>query len=132
MDGFRSLGKKAEYKFDKPDASVLESFGNKHPENDYVVKLECNEFTAICPVTGQPDFAVIDIEYIPDKKLIESKSLKLYLFSFRNHGEFHEDCVNRIANDLYALLDPKWIKIIGRFNSRGGVAITPVVEKGKR
>ncbi len=129
---FSALGKKVDYKYDKPDASLLESFDNKHPENNYVVKLECNEFTAICPVTGQPDFAKIDIEYIPDSKLVESKSLKLYLFSFRNHGEFHEDCVNRIANDIWSLLEPKWIKVTGNFNSRGGIAIVPVVEKGKK
>jgi 7-cyano-7-deazaguanine reductase len=120
------------YTFDKPDSGILEAFPNKHPENNYTVKLQCFEFTSLCPITGQPDFATIDIEYIPAKKIVESKSLKLYLFSFRNHGEFHEDCINRITNDLWELLEPKWIKVTGNFNSRGGIAIIPIVEKGTK
>ena len=77
---------------------VLETFDNKHPENDYFVKFNCPEFTSLCPITGQPDFATIYISYVPNQKMVESKSLKLYLFSFRNHGDFHEDCMNIIMN----------------------------------
>ena len=82
------------------DPSVLEAFQNKHPENDYFVKFNCPEFTSLCPITGQPDFATITISYVPDERLVESKSLKLYLFSFRNHGDFHEDVINIIMKDL--------------------------------
>ena len=85
--------KNTKYEFDY-DPSVLETFPNKHPENDYFVKFNCPEFTSLCPITGQPDFATIYISYIPAEKMVESKSLKLYLFGFRNHGDFHEDCVN--------------------------------------
>ena len=83
---------------------VLETFVNKHPDNDYFVKFNCPEFTSLCPITGQPDFATITISYVPDIKMVESKSLKLYLFSFRNHGDFHEDCVNIIMKDLIKLM----------------------------
>ncbi len=92
------------YNFDyRPD--VLESFDNKHQGRDYFVKFNCPEFTSLCPITGQPDFATIYISYIPNVKMVESKSLKLYLFSFRNHGDFHEDCMNIIMNDLIELMD---------------------------
>lgn len=110
---------------------VLEAFGNKHPDNDYFVKFNCPEFTSLCPMTGQPDFAAIYIAYIPDKKLVESKSLKLYLFSYRNFGEFHEDCVNRIMKDLIALLAPKYIEVWGRFLPRGGISIDPYANYGQ-
>lgn len=90
--------------------SVLEAFQNKHPENDYFVKFNCPEFTSLCPITGQPDFATITISYVPDERLVESKSLKLYLFSFRNHGDFHEDVINIIMKDLVSLLEPKYIE----------------------
>ena len=94
--------KNTRYSFDyTPD--VLETFENKHKENDYFVKFNCPEFTSLCPITGQPDFACIYISYIPDQRMVESKSLKLYLFSFRNHGDFHEDCVNIIMKDLIKL-----------------------------
>ena len=104
------LGNKhTNYSFDyHPD--VLETFPNKHPENDYFVKFNCPEFTSLCPITGQPDFATIYISYIPSEKMVESKSLKLYLFSFRNHGDFHEDCVNLIMKDLIKLMSPKYIE----------------------
>ena len=92
------LGTKTEYKQDYAP-EVLESFTNKHQGNDYWVRFNCPEFTSLCPITGQPDFATIYIDYIPDVKMVESKSLKLYLFSFRNHGDFHEDCVNIIMKD---------------------------------
>ena len=107
------------------DPQVLETFPNKHPENDYLVSLMCTEFTSLCPKTGQPDFAKIIINYIPGDLMVESKSLKLYLFSFRNHGDFHEDCVNIIMKDLVALMQPRYIEVIGLFTPRGGIAIYP-------
>lgn len=110
---------------------VLESIDNLHTDRDYFVKLNCPEFTSLCPLTGQPDFATIYISYIPDKKLVESKSLKLYLFSFRNHGGFHEDCVNIIMNDLIKLLDPKYIEVWGKFLPRGGISIDPWCNYGR-
>jgi len=110
---------------------VLERFSNKHPEHDYFVKFNCPEFTSLCPITGQPDFATIYISYVPDQLLVESKSLKLYLFSFRNHGDFHEDVVNNIMNDLIALLDPKYIEVWGKFLPRGGLSIDPYCNYGK-
>lgn len=110
---------------------VLESFSNKHPEHDYFVKFNCPEFTSLCPVTGQPDFATIYISYVPDKLLVESKSLKLYLFSFRNHGDFHEDCVNIIMKDLIRLLQPKYIEVWGKFLPRGGLSIDPYCNFGQ-
>lgn len=98
---------------------ILEAFDNKHPGRDYFVKFNCPEFTSLCPVTGQPDFGVMYISYIPDIKMVESKSLKLYLFSFRNHGDFHEDCVNIIMNDLISLMEPRYIEVWGKFTPRG-------------
>ncbi len=110
---------------------VLETFTNKHPNNDYFVKFNCPEFTSLCPITGQPDFANITISYVPDIKMVESKSLKLYLFSFRNHGDFHEDCVNIIMKDLIKLMEPKYIEVWGRFTPRGGISIDPYCNYGK-
>ncbi len=110
---------------------VLETFENQHQENDYWVRFNCPEFTALCPVTGQPDFAEIRICYIPDKRMVESKSLKLYLFSFRNHGGFHEDCVNVIMKDLIKLMDPKYIEVTGLFVPRGGISIYPYANYGR-
>lgn len=107
--------------------AILETFENKFPDNDYMVELECPEFTHICPKTGQPDFANISIRYSPDKRLVESKSLKLYLFGFRQHGSFHEDCVNTICMDLWTVMRPKWIEVRGDFMPRGGISINPVV-----
>lgn len=113
------------------DPGVLETFDNTHPGNDYFVKFNCPEFTALCPITGQPDFATIYISYVPDVRMVESKSLKLYLFSFRNHGDFHEDCVNVIMKDLIALMDPKYIEVWGKFLPRGGISIDPYCNYGK-
>ena len=110
---------------------VLETFDNLHPENDYWVRFNCPEFTTICPITGQPDFAEIRICYVPDVKMVESKSLKLYLFSFRNHGDFHEDCVNTIMKDLVKLMDPKYIEVTGLFTPRGGISIWPFANYGR-
>ena len=110
---------------------VLEVFDNKHPGNDYFVKFNCPEFTSLCPITGQPDFATIYISYIPGEKMVESKSLKLYLFSFRNHGDFHEDCMNVIMKDLIKLMDPKYIEVWGKFTPRGGISIDPYCNYGR-
>ena len=109
---------------------LLETFRNKHPENDYFVKFNCPEFTSLCPITGQPDFATIYISYIPAEWMVESKSLKLYLFSFRNHGDFHEDCVNIIMKDLIELMHPKYIEVWGKFLPRGGISIDPYCNYG--
>lgn len=116
-DELTLLGAKTEYRQDYAP-EVLESFVNKHPGNDYWVRFNCPEFTSLCPITGQPDFAEIRISYLPDVKMVESKSLKLYLFSFRNHGDFHEDCVNIIMKDLIKLMDPKYIEVTGIFTPR--------------
>ena len=110
---------------------VLETFVNKHQDRDYFVKFNCPEFTSLCPMTGQPDFATIYISYVPDVKMVESKSLKLYLFSYRNHGDFHEDCVNIIMNDLIELMDPRYIEVWGKFTPRGGLSIDPYCNYGK-
>jgi 7-cyano-7-deazaguanine reductase len=104
---------------------VLEAFDNKNPGKIAWTTFVCTEFTSLCPKTGQPDFAKIFINYVADKKMVESKSLKLYLFSFRNHGDFHEDCVQKICDDLVALMKPKYIEVIGEFTPRGGIAIFP-------
>ncbi|MCM1287376.1 MAG: preQ(1) synthase [Clostridium sp.] len=119
-----------EYKSDY-SPEVLETFVNKHRENDYFVKFNCPEFTSLCPITGQPDFATIYISYVPDELMVESKSLKLYLFSFRNHGDFHEDCVNIIMKDLIKLMNPKYIEVWGKFLPRGGISIDPYCNYGR-
>lgn len=130
MSELKNLGQTTKYAFDY-DPEILESFPNKHPGNDYFVKFNCPEFTSLCPITGQPDFATIYISYMPDGKLVESKSLKLYLFSFRNHGAFHEDCINIIMKDLVALMEPNYIEIWGKFLPRGGLSIDPYCNYGK-
>lgn len=129
-EGLNALGQKTEYRTDYAP-EVLETFQNKHPENDYWVQFNCPEFTSLCPITGQPDFAEIKIKYIPAERMVESKSLKLYLFSFRNHGDFHEDCVNIIMKDLIRLMDPKYIEVTGLFVPRGGISIWPFANYGK-
>ncbi|PAF42136.1 preQ(1) synthase [Helicobacter sp. 11S02596-1] len=118
------------YRFDY-NPEILETFQNKHVENDYFVKFNCPEFTSLCPITNQPDFASITISYIPDVKMVESKSLKLYLFSFRNHGDFHEDCINIIMKDLIKLMQPRYIEVWGKFTPRGGISIDPYANYGK-
>ena len=129
-DQLSLLGRKTEYKQDYAP-EVLEAFDNKHLENDYWVRFNCPEFTSLCPITGQPDFAEIRISYIPEVKMVESKSLKLYLFSFRNHGAFHEDCVNIIMKDLIKLMNPKYIEVTGIFTPRGGISIYPYANYGR-
>ncbi len=129
MKKFKSLGSQKTKLPTKPDIKILEAFDNQHQDSLYLVPLICNEFTSICPITGQPDFAKFEIVYVPRVKMVESKSLKLYLFSFRNHGEFHEDVTNRIFKDLWTIMDPKFMRIIGDFSVRGGIAIKPLVQK---
>ena len=131
LENLTLLGAKTEYKQDYAP-EVLEAFDNRHQENDYWVTFDCPEFTSLCPITNQPDFATIRIDYIPDVKMVESKSLKLYLFSFRNHGAFHEDCVNIIMKDLIELMNPRYIEITGIFTPRGGISIHPYANYGRK
>ena len=130
-EGITLLGNQGTKYPDNYAPEVLETFINKHQDNDYFVKFNCPEFTSLCPITGQPDFATITISYVPDIKMVESKSLKLYLFSFRNHGDFHEDCVNIIMKDLIKLMEPKYIEVWGKFTPRGGISIDPYCNYGK-
>ena len=113
-----------EYKYSY-DPKLLETFENAHQDNDYWVTLNADEFTSLCPITNQPDFGTLIINYIPDVKMVESKSLKLYLFSFINNGEFHEDVVNKIGKDLVALMEPKYLEVVGLFYPRGNISIHP-------
>ena len=115
LEGVTLLGNQNTQYSDNYTPDVLETFENKHQENDYTVTFDAYEFTSKCPKTGQPDFAKVIISYIPNERMVESKSLKLYLFSFRNEGSFHEDCVNTICNDLYDLMNPKYIEVVGIF-----------------
>ena len=125
LKGVTLLGNTATKYPDRYVPEVLETFQNKHPENEYLVTFTCPEFTSLCPKTGQPDFAKIIINYIPRIEMVESKSLKLYLFSFRNHGDFHEDCVNIIMKDLVKLMQPRYLEVKGIFTPRGGISIHP-------
>ena len=129
LDSLKTLGSRTEAPKDY-DPSVLESFANRHAERDYWVTFTAPEFTTLCPKTGQPDFATLTIRYIPAKRLVESKSLKLYLFGFRNHGDFHEDVVNVIYDDLVKLLKPKYMEVFGKFAAYGGITIDPFVNGG--
>ena len=129
-DKLKALGRGTGY-LNTYSPEVLETFENKHLENDYWVQFNCPEFTSLCPITGQPDFAEIKIMYIPEYRMVESKSLKLYLFSFRNNGDFHEDCVNIIMKDLVKLMEPKYIEVIGLFTPRGGISIYPYANYGR-
>lgn len=128
-DDLTQLGGKAKISKD-PQKAILETFQNLHPGTDYVVRLSAPEFTCICPITEQPDFATIVVDYAPDELLVESKSLKLFLASFRSHGAFHEDCTVYIHDRLQAALSPKYIRVNGLWNARGGIAIDVVVESG--
>lgn len=119
------LGKKA-----KP-SKKLEAFPNRTPGRYYLVTLETDEFTCLCPATGQPDFASIRVQYVPDEKIVESKSFKLYIWSFRDEGVFHEHVVNQILDDLVAVLDPHWCRVSGIFNIRGGIGISVEAEHTK-
>ena len=130
-DGITLLGNQGTKYPDDYAPELLETFINKHPDNDYFVNFNGPEVTSLCPITGQPDFAAITISYVPDIRMVESKSLKLYLFSFRNHGDFHEDCVNIIMKDLIRLMDPKYIEVWGKFTPRGGISIDPYCNYGR-
>ena len=129
LDNLQTLGKTTKASTDY-DPAMLDAFANKHPERDYWVTFTAPEFTTLCPKTGQPDFATLTIRYIPGQKLVESKSLKLYLYGFRNHGDFHEDVINVIYNDLVKLLKPKYMEVYGKFAARGGISIDPFVNGG--
>ena len=131
LEGITLLGNQKTKYPDDYAPEVLETFENKHPENDYFVKFNAPEFTSLCPITGQPDFATIYISYVPGERMVESKSLKLYLYSFRNHGDFHEDCMNIIMKDLIKLMDPKYIEVWGKFTPRGGISIDPYCNYGR-
>ena len=124
-DELELLGNHSTIRIRDYDPSLLETFENAHPERDYMVTFRCPEFTTLCPITGQPDFATLYINYIPNVRMVESKSLKLYLFSFRSHGDFHEDVVNTICNDLVKLMEPKYLEVRGMFYPRGGISIYP-------
>ncbi len=114
-----------------PDEAKLEIFPNRNPERDYWITLDCPEFTSLCPVTGQPDFAKIQVRYIPDRNCVETKSLKFYLASFRNCPSFNEEVVNRILTDLVAATDPRRMIVHGQFGSRGGIALSVEAEHAK-
>ncbi len=129
LNELKSLGKTVVASKDY-DPSMLDAFSNAHPSRDYWVTFTAPEFTTLCPKTGQPDFATLTIRYIPGDLLVESKSLKLYLFGFRNHGDFHEDVINVIYNDIFALLKPKYLEVYGKFAARGGISIDPFVNGG--
>ncbi len=122
-----SLGQSQTTYVFKRNSKLLESFSNKHPKCHAWTTFVCPEFTSLCPKTGQPDFARIFINYIADKNMVESKSLKLYLFSFRSHGDFHEDCIQTICDDLQFLMKPRYLEVIGEFTPRGGISIFPFV-----
>ncbi|MBF6569554.1 MAG: preQ(1) synthase [Candidatus Binataceae bacterium] len=125
---FKALSHKMPPNFDRPDPGVLERFESPFsPPQDASVRLEAFEFTSLCPITGQPDWGTIEIEYCPGRWCVESKSLKLYLMGFRQHGSFHEACISRICDDLVRLLEPQSIQVIGKFNPRGGIRIEPRV-----
>lgn len=129
--GLKSLGAKKTVYAIEPSKDILETFQNQHTNSMYLVpfSMERDEFTSLCPKTGQPDMAKMEVVYVPHLKMVESKSLKLYFFSFRNTGEFHEDVVNRIANDLFEVLKPRYLRVYGDFAPRGGIAIRPIVER---
>ena len=130
MDNEPALGRPTSLPASPEDAR-LDRVKNPHADTNYVARFTQPEFTSLCPVTGQPDFAHLVIDYVPDEWLIESKSLKLYLASFRNHGAFHEDCTVRIGKDLAALLAPRWLRIGGYWYPRGGMPIDVFWQTGR-
>jgi 7-cyano-7-deazaguanine reductase len=130
--GIKALGGPSQYHYDHPDRDVLETFYNPEPGSPWAVSLLCSEFTSLCPVTGQPDYGRLRIEYVPDQLCVESKSLKLYLVGYRNHGTFHEACVNQVADDLSAKLSPRYLRVYGDFHPRGGIAIRPLAVRPAR
>ena len=127
-DGLSKLGGPTKFRFDSPDVSLLEAFPNRYPGRNYVITFEHPEFTSLCPMTGQPDFGTITVRYVPGERCVESKSFKLYMGAFRNHGSFMESLTNKIADDLIALLAPRRMTVEGVFNVRGGTGISIRVE----
>ena len=121
------LGKHSEF-FSSPEDAKLEAFPNRSPQRPYVVTLTTHEFSSLCPVTGQPDSCELTITYTPAAKVVETKSLKYYLVSFRNYAAFNEQVVNRILDDLVAAVDPAWMKVVGKFGARGGIQLTCAAE----
>jgi len=111
-----------------PSATSLETFANPAPERDYTIRMSLPEFTCLCPRTGQPDFAALDLEYVPDRSCVELKSLKLYIWSFRDRGTYHEAVTNEILNTLVSALEPRYMRLAARFNVRGGITTTVVAE----
>lgn len=124
-----NLGKQSQIP-SEPSIDILESVANPHIDTDYSIRFTCPEFTSICPITSQPDFAHITLDYVPNKLIVESKSLKLYLFSYRNHGAFHEDCTISIAKDIIKTIAPKWLRIVGIWYPRGGIPIDIFYQTG--
>ena len=123
FEGLTLLGRGERAYPTSPDEAKLETFTNAYPERDYVIRFDCPEFTSICPITSQPDFGHITIEYVPNENCVESKSLKLYLFAFRNHGSFGEAIVNLILDDMVEACAPRRATVTGRFTPRGGISI---------
>lgn len=116
----------------KKPSTTLETFANPAPDRDYLIHMEIPEFTCLCPKTGQPDFATLLLDYVPDRKCVELKSLKLYVWSYRNEGAFHEAVTNRMLDDLVAALAPRFMRLTGRFYVRGGIFTTVVAEHRQR
>jgi 7-cyano-7-deazaguanine reductase len=125
------LGQKTDYNFKEPTQKILQKVPNPHLDVDYAIRFASPEFTSICPITSQPDFAHLVIDYVPGNSIVESKSLKLYLFAYRNHGAFHEDCTVQIAKDIIACIKPKWLRIGGYWYPRGGIPIDIFFQSGK-
>ena len=131
MKEFKSLGNKSEIPED-PEKFKLESITNPHQNREYVIRLSSPEFTSICPITSQPDFGNFIVDYVPNKKIMESKSFKLFLFTFRNYGGFHEDCTIKVAKKIIKYTSPKWIRVASYWNPRGGIPIDVIFQRGKR
>lgn len=127
-EGLTQLGRPSKVRYDEPDIAILEAFPNRFPDRDYVITFEHPEFTSLCPMTGQPDFGTIRVRYVPGELCVESKSFKLYMGAFRNHGSFMESLTNKIADDLISLLSPRRMTVEGIFNVRGGTHISVRVE----
>ncbi|HEY9855727.1 MAG TPA: preQ(1) synthase [Stenomitos sp.] len=131
MESLTQLGRPTPFP-QSPEEAKLETFPNTHPGRDYLIQFTCPEFTAYCPITGQPDFAEIRIEYTPDENCVELKSLKLYLWSFRDEGAFHEAVTNRICDDLVRTLAPRFIEVVGDFAVRGGIKTIVTARHGRK
>lgn len=131
IKGITLLGNTATSFPEEPSASVLETFPNRNPDREYWVKFDCSDFTSLCPVTGQPDFAKIRIEYVPADRCVETKSLKFYLSSFRSQKDFNENITNRIFDDFLKACSPKHLIVEAQFHARGGISLTTRVELGE-